>query len=190
MATAAALWIPCPSLRFQERIQGTKNAPIARFQGLGCYQTRSEFRPDARLAALACGFWLWLWLWLWLFAFNGSAPARVASCFHGPDDKAPEPALTRCDALGLAPGAPFSGANPRPQKRPHRTVSGAWVLSKRERIQARCAAFGIRLWVLACGFQRQRAGLRCGLLARLEGRPQSPFTTAAALWVLRLSLIF
>ena len=29
-------------LLFQERIQGLENAPIARFDGLGCYQTRSE----------------------------------------------------------------------------------------------------------------------------------------------------
>ena len=30
------------SLRFQEQIKGPENAPIARFSGLGCYQTRSE----------------------------------------------------------------------------------------------------------------------------------------------------
>ena len=29
-------------LLFQERIKGLKNAPIARFDGLGCYQSRSE----------------------------------------------------------------------------------------------------------------------------------------------------
>ena len=37
--------------------------------------------------------------------------------------------------------APFSGANSRPQKRPHRTVSGTLLLSKQERNQrgiARC----------------------------------------------------
>ena len=112
MAAVAALWISLLALRFQERIQGPKNAPIARFLGFSCYQTRSEFRPAARLAALACCLWF----------FSGSAPVRVASCFHGPDDKAPEPVHTRCAALGLAPGAPFSEANSRPQNTPHRTV--------------------------------------------------------------------
>ena len=40
-------------LLFQERIQGLENAPIARFDGLGCYQTRSEMSDDfgARTAA-------------------------------------------------------------------------------------------------------------------------------------------
>ena len=42
-----------------------KKRPIARFQGLGCYQTRSGFRPAARLLAFgirhsAFGFGLWL----------------------------------------------------------------------------------------------------------------------------------
>ena len=32
-------------LLFQERIQGPKNASIARFDGLGCYQTRSGKTP-------------------------------------------------------------------------------------------------------------------------------------------------
>ena len=36
-AAAAALWISHLALRFQERIQGPKNAPIARFDGLWCY---------------------------------------------------------------------------------------------------------------------------------------------------------
>ena len=31
-------------LSFRERIQGPKNASIARFDGLGCYQTKSEKR--------------------------------------------------------------------------------------------------------------------------------------------------
>ena len=41
-------------LRFQEQIKGPKNAPIARFDGLGCYQSRSKKtgrlrgRPAAR----------------------------------------------------------------------------------------------------------------------------------------------
>ena len=30
------------SLLFQEQIKGPENAPIARFDGLGCYQTHSE----------------------------------------------------------------------------------------------------------------------------------------------------
>ena len=71
---AAALWISLFLLRFQERIQAPKNAPIARFQGLGCYQTRSGFRPTARLLAFGIRFRL--------VAF-GSAPVCVAGCFHG-----------------------------------------------------------------------------------------------------------
>ena len=38
-------------LSFQERIQGLKNSSIARFDGLGCYQTRSE--KSSRPAQLA-----------------------------------------------------------------------------------------------------------------------------------------
>ena len=37
-------------LFFQERIQGPKNAPIARFDGLGCYQSRSEIDEGLRSA--------------------------------------------------------------------------------------------------------------------------------------------
>ena len=35
-------------LRFQEQIKGPKNAPIARFDGLCCYQTRSEISNGFR----------------------------------------------------------------------------------------------------------------------------------------------
>ena len=38
---AAPLWVWHPALRFQKRIQGPKTRPIARFNGLGCYQSRS-----------------------------------------------------------------------------------------------------------------------------------------------------
>ena len=34
------------SLFFQEQIKGLKNAPIAQFDGLRCYQSRSEKAPD------------------------------------------------------------------------------------------------------------------------------------------------
>ena len=38
------------TLFFQEQIQGLKNASIARFDGLGCYQTNSEKAVTARAA--------------------------------------------------------------------------------------------------------------------------------------------
>ena len=40
-------------LRNQEQIQGSKNAPIARFDGLGCYQTRSEINAVSRARTAA-----------------------------------------------------------------------------------------------------------------------------------------
>ena len=40
-APVATLWVWHPALFFQEQIQAPKNAPIARFDGLGCYQSRS-----------------------------------------------------------------------------------------------------------------------------------------------------
>ena len=42
IAALSRLWIPRPPLIFQEPIQGPENGPIARFDGLGCYQIRSE----------------------------------------------------------------------------------------------------------------------------------------------------
>ena len=36
------------ALFFQEQIQGPGNASIARFDGLGCYQTHSEKQPGCR----------------------------------------------------------------------------------------------------------------------------------------------
>ena len=41
-------------LRFREQIQGPENAPIARFDGLGCYQTRSEKTMLRKAQAVAC----------------------------------------------------------------------------------------------------------------------------------------
>ena len=121
---------------FRSEFKAPKNASIARFQGLGCYQSRSGFRPAARLLAFGFRFWL--------VAFSGSARVCVAGCLHG-WMQAPESAHNGCGALGFAPFAHFLRANLRPQKCPHRTVSGAWLLSNQERIQACRAAFGIRL---------------------------------------------
>ena len=48
---------PCPlrgSLLFQEQIQGPENASTARFDGLGCYQTRSK-KTARRAAGMAGG---------------------------------------------------------------------------------------------------------------------------------------
>ena len=43
VSLAAGLWrLLCFSLSFQEQIKGPENASIARFDGFGCYQTRSE----------------------------------------------------------------------------------------------------------------------------------------------------
>ena len=41
-------------LRNQEQIQGPENAPIARFDGLGCYQTRSEIGGFGALVFRRC----------------------------------------------------------------------------------------------------------------------------------------
>ena len=49
---------PCPlrgSLLFQEQIQGPENASTARFDGLGCYQTRSKKKPPQGAAGVARG---------------------------------------------------------------------------------------------------------------------------------------
>ena len=43
-ATPARRFLLC----FQERIQGLENAPIARFDWIGCYHRRSETSGDAR----------------------------------------------------------------------------------------------------------------------------------------------
>ena len=40
------------SLLFQEQIKGPENAPIARFDGLGCYRTHSENQWHARRGAM------------------------------------------------------------------------------------------------------------------------------------------
>ena len=51
--TAAALVrrISRPALIFQEQIQALKNGPVARFDGLGCYQTRSGISDGFQRAA-------------------------------------------------------------------------------------------------------------------------------------------
>ena len=48
---ALRFWISRLPLFFQEQIKGSKNAPIARFDGLCCYQTRSSLSRLARRAA-------------------------------------------------------------------------------------------------------------------------------------------
>ena len=58
-----------PTLFFQEQIQAPKNGSIARFQGLGCYQSESGFRPAARL---------------WVFGFQWRAPACAVCCASNP----------------------------------------------------------------------------------------------------------
>ena len=176
-----------------------ENGSIARFQGLGRYQSESGFRPAARL--LAFGFQWRASGCVLRQQPNGKARnptetaaalgARIAACCGGSQvlsSRAAKPKAGRagkwqrtngcCGTLDFASFAPFSRANSSPKKRPHRRVSGTWVLSNQERIQACCAAlgirhsaFGIRLSVSACGF-RQRAGLRCGLLSRLEAGPE------------------
>ena len=125
-------------LRFQERIKGPKNASIARFDGLCCYQTSSETSDVFRAGSMAktdsqtgfkkvrCGF------------NAGSMRARACTgCFQAParPDLAgrswkTEKALKRrkrakAQASATQPNprsAPVSGANKRPEKRPHRTV--------------------------------------------------------------------
>ena len=115
------------SLQKQEQIKGPENAPIARFLGLGCYQTRSEKKAPKRViswrglrqrdggrtrfgvvfdsprlmrlsrAGLECGF-----------------PNRATRRFHG------------WGSSGSRNGKPGftsrTGANSRPGKRPYRTV--------------------------------------------------------------------
>ena len=46
-APAAPPWISRPPLFFQEQIQGPQNAPVARFDGPGRYQSRSKNRAAA-----------------------------------------------------------------------------------------------------------------------------------------------
>ena len=117
-AAAAALWISHLALRFQERIQGPKNAPIARFDGIWCYQTGSEksvFRPAARRSAFQ----------------RLRRSANASPCSQIAAAKQRRSVCRGGAALKFAPGALFSGANPSPKKRPHRTVSGALLLSTR-----------------------------------------------------------
>ena len=127
-------------LFFQERTKGPENAPIARFSGLGCYQTRSEERAQKD---------------------TGKAPADLPRSLRSFGRRAKVSQCIRAVKTGLAAGgfaepvqrlavdakaqkalaeagqayplafALFSGANKRPQKRPHRTVFRAWLLSNR-----------------------------------------------------------
>ena len=90
--------------------------------------------------------------------------ARIAACRGGLQalgSRAAKPKAGRAGkwqrtngcggALDFASVALFSGANPSSPKRPHRTVSGDLLLSNQERIQACCAALGIRHSALGFG---------------------------------------
>ena len=125
---------PSPvSLQFQEQIKGPKNAPIARFDGLRCYQTSSEtsdvFRAgSAAKTALRTGFKK--------VRCRFNAGRACTGCFRKPvrPDLAAESEARKafkCRKHAKAQGsaaqpkprsAPVSGANKRPEKRPHRTV--------------------------------------------------------------------
>ena len=113
---AFALWDFMLALIFQEQIPGPKNASIARFDGLGCYQTRSE-----KAYRCPCG----------VRSFKrraADAPARpdggneAAAKPQRSNPRARQQPLRRFCALGFHAGAHFSGANSRPEKRLHRTV--------------------------------------------------------------------
>ena len=124
-------------LRFQEQIKGPENAPIARFDGLGCYQTSSEisdvFRArSAAKTALRTGFKRVRNT----RAVSTRARARTG-CFResartdlAGQSRRAEKALKRrkrakAQASATQPNprsAPVSGANKRPQKCLHRTV--------------------------------------------------------------------
>ena len=130
---------PCPIpvlLRFQEQIKGPENASIARFDGLGCYQSRSEigngFWARAAKAVLQMGFKR--------VRNTRAVSTRARACTGGfqaparPDlagrswktEKAPKRRKrAKAQASATQPNprsAPVSGANKRPEKRPHRTV--------------------------------------------------------------------
>ena len=127
----------CVSLFFQEQIKGPENGSIARFDGLGCYQTGSEISegvrsaggsesrawPGLRQGLVAPDRAVWrLAVWPgWL----SKRCARLERLSNAPKRcpvwGARGPSTAR-QASGLPRCALFSGANKRPRKRPHRTV--------------------------------------------------------------------
>ena len=88
-AAAAALWIPFLSLLFQERIQAPKNAPIARFDRLGCYQSRSEKKAPSGLSGGGRSFG------------SRAALGFTPAAFHGAGLRG---RLCRCGRLAAAAG--------------------------------------------------------------------------------------
>ena len=70
------------SLQKQEQIKGPENAPIARFDALGCYQTRSEIRAVFR----RLGVWASGRLGVWAAGLRfecGSNAVRLGSAGFG-----------------------------------------------------------------------------------------------------------
>ena len=130
------------ALFFRERIQAPKKRSVARFQGLGCYQSGSEKTgfwgvADAK-AGLPGG---------WRLAFRTCyKPVREGRNRQSGKARAGRRWRLACAGCALnapwaCPGCvpqaaritPFLRANSRPRKRLYRTVLRVWLLSKRER---------------------------------------------------------
>ena len=127
---------------FESEFSPPENAPVARFQGLGCYQSGSEKTGFAALADakadLPGG---------WRPAFRTCSKPVREGC-NRQSGKACAGRRWRLACAGCAlnapwacPGCvpqaaritPFLRANSRPRKRLYRTVLRVWLLSKRER---------------------------------------------------------
>ena len=148
------------SLIFQEQIQSPKNGPVARFDGLGCYQTRSEkpSRP-ARLAVFP--------------EAAAQRQRRPNGANRQQRSSRKEPDSGGACAPNFTPVAHFSGANSSPEKRPCRTVWRALLLSNEERNQRWFSESGSRAGCLLAN--RACAGFCvCSSRRRMgAGRPRS-----------------
>ena len=120
-------------LQFQEQIKGPKNASIARFDGLCCYQTSIETSDVFRAGSMAktdsqtgfkkvrCGFNAGSMRARHALAAFGNQSAQTWRRSQKPE-KHSNAANTRKRSPAQAPFASISGANKRPQKCLYRTV--------------------------------------------------------------------
>ena len=148
-------------LCFQEQIKDPENAPAARFYGLCCYQTRSEKKQQIPGQG---GYW----------AATKTAPQTPGVAFKeerlqkkaNASESGPAMTVIRPRGATAPRFASKTGANRRLQKRLHRTVLRALLLSNKERNWRWISGQG----VFRAGRLQKRHQARLGqALTRLRG---------------------